>query len=381
MTNLKALMERREELRQNMETLVNAADTECRAMTEEETAQFDAAESEIRAIDATIEREERTRGVSNLPAPTDAEERAAAEESAFVDYVMGRVSELRAGEQNLTMANNGAIIPTSIADRIVTAVRDRCPILSGATIYRVNGTLKVPVWGKANTTHDIAVGYQTEFTELTADSGKFTSVDLSGYLAGALTLIGNSVENNSVFNVTDFIINQMAEEIALFLEKELLNGTSGKATGALSTPTAVTAASATAITADELIELQAQVKQVYQANACWTMAPETFTSLKKLKDSNGRYLLQDDVTGEFPYRLLGKPVYLSDNMPKLAAGASAVLYGDYSGLSVNLREDISIQVLREKYATQHAIGVVAWFEFDSKVTDSQKLAVLNMKSA
>ena len=381
MTNLKALMERREELRQNMETLVNAADTECRAMTEEETAQFDAAESEIRAIDATIEREERTRGVSNLPAPTDAEERAAAEESAFVDYVMGRVSELRAGEQNLTMANNGAIIPTSIADRIVTAVRDRCPILSGATIYRVNGTLKVPVWGKANTTHDIAVGYQTEFTELTADSGKFTSVDLSGYLAGALTLIGNSVENNSVFNVTDFIINQMAEEIALFLEKELLNGTSGKATGALSTPTAVTAASATAITADELIELQAQVKQVYQANACWTMAPETFTSLKKLKDSNGRYLLQDDVTGEFPYRLLGKPVYLSDNMPKLAAGASAVLYGDYSGLSVNLREDISIQVLREKYATKHAIGVVAWFEFDSKVTDSQKLAVLNMKSA
>lgn len=381
MTNLKALMERREELRQNMETLVNAADTECRAMTEEETAQFDAAESEIRAIDATIEREERTRGVSNLPAPTDAEERAAAEESAFVDYVMGRVSELRAGEQNLTMANNGAIIPTSIADRIVTAVRDRCPILSGATIYRVNGTLKVPVWGKANTTHDIAVGYQTEFTELTADSGKFTSVDLSGYLAGALTLIGNSVENNSVFNVTDFIINQMAEEIALFLEKELLNGTSGKATGALSTPTAVTAASATAVTADELIELQAQVKQVYQANACWTMAPETFTSLKKLKDSNGRYLLQDDVTGEFPYRLLGKPVYLSDNMPKLAAGASAVLYGDYSGLSVNLREDISIQVLREKYATQHAIGVVAWFEFDSKVTDSQKLAVLNMKSA
>lgn len=381
MANLKALMERREELRQNMETLVNTADTECRAMTEEETAQFDAAESEIRAIDATIEREERTRGVSNLPAPTDAEERAAAEESAFVDYVMGRVSELRAGEQNLTMANNGAIIPTSIADRIVTAVRDRCPILSGATIYRVNGTLKVPVWGKANTTHDIAVGYQTEFTELTADSGKFTSVDLSGYLAGALTLIGNSVENNSVFNVTDFIINQMAEEIALFLEKELLNGTSGKATGALSTPTVVTAASATAITADELIELQAQVKQVYQANACWTMAPETFTSLKKLKDSNGRYLLQDDVTGEFPYRLLGKPVYLSDNMPKLAAGASAVLYGDYSGLSVNLREDISIQVLREKYATQHAIGVVAWFEFDSKVTDSQKLAVLNMKSA
>ena len=63
----------------------------------------------------------------------------------------------------------------------------------------------------------------------------------------------------------------------------------------------------------------------------------------------------------------------------IAAGAKAILYGDYSGLSTNIREDISIEVLREKYATQHAIGVVSWFEFDSKVTDNQKLAVLTMK--
>lgn len=58
-----------------------------------------------------------------------------------------------------------------------------------------------------------------------------------------------------------------------------------------------------------------------------------------------------------------------------------MLYGDYSGLSVNFRENISIQVLREKYATQHAIGVVSWFEFDSRVTNNQKLAALVQKSA
>ena len=103
-------------------------------------------------------------------------------------------------------------------------------------------------------------------------------------------------------------------------------------------------------------------------------------SIKKLKDQTNRYLLQDDVTGEFPYRLLGKPVYLSDNMPAMASGAKAILYGDYSGLSVNFRENISVQILREKYATQHAIGVVSWFEFDAKVTDNAKLAVLTMKT-
>ena len=108
------------------------------------------------------------------------------------------------------------------------------------------------------------------------------------------------------------------------------------------------------------------------------MHPDTFVSIKKLKDGNNRYLLQDDFTGEFSYRLLGKPVYISDNMPKIESGTKAVLYGDLSGLSVNMRENVQIQILQEKYATQHAVGVVAWFEFDSKVTDEQKLAVLTM---
>lgn len=381
MKNLKALMEKRDELKQKMEDLVQAADTEKRAMSEEETAEFDAAEREIRAIDETVEREERARRIDQKAVPSDKEERAAAEERAFADYILGRSAELRAGEQNMSMNNNSAIIPTTIADRVIRAVKDRCPILARATVYNVKGTLKVPVWGKANTTHDITVGYQTEFTDITADSGQFTSVDLGGYLAGALTLIGKSVENNGAFSVVDFIVNQMADEIAVWLEGQLLVGTGASAAqGATATTNTLTAASATAITADELIDLQAKVKQAYQANACWIMNPATFTLIKKLKDANNRYLLQDDVTGEFPYRLLGKPVFLSDNMPAAAASAKAVLYGDCSGLSVNFRENISIEVLREKYATQHAIGVVSWFEFDSKVTDNQKLAVLTMKA-
>ena len=379
MKNLKALLEKRAEYQQTMDSLVNTADTENRAMTEEEVAQFDAAEKELRAIDETIAREERARSITKKTAPTTEEERAAAEEQEFADYVMGKIGEMRAGEQNVTMANNGAIIPTSIANRIIKAVKDRCPILRGATVYNVKGVLKVPVWGKANSTHDIAVGYQAEFTEITADSGKFTSVDLGGYLAGALTLIGRSVENNGSFSVVDFIVNQMADEIATWIEGQLLNGTgTNAAQGALNTTNVKTAAAAAAITADELIELQAKVKQAFQANACWTMHPETFAAVKKLKDRNDRYLLQDDITGAFPYRLLGKPVHLSDNMPQMAASAKAILYGDYSGLSVNFRENISIEVLREKYATMHAIGVVSWFEFDAKVTDSQKLAVLTM---
>lgn len=384
LVNEKAYLERREGVITQLQALVDACGAETRAFTQEEQTQYETLMGELNGIDGMLKVADETRAVADWTPAAGQEDKEALEERAFADYVLGKSAELRTGEQNVTMSNNGAIIPTSIANKIIKAVYDLCPILSGATRYHIKGTLKVPVWGKSGTDskHDIAVGYQQEFTELTADAGKFTSVDLDGYLVGALVLIGRSVENNSAFSVTSFIVSQMAEEIARWLEKELLTGSgTSAAQGALNTTTAMTTASSTAITADELIELQASIKQANQNRACWTMNPSTFTALKKLKDGNNRYLLQDDITGAFPYRLLGKPVYLSDNMPAMAAGNKAVLYGDYSGLSVNLRENISIQILREKYATQHAIGVVAWLEFDSRITDNAKLAALVMKAA
>ena len=381
--NIKALEEKRDAILDALQQQVESAVAESRALTDEEISGQSEKMKEVDRLNTTIQtaRDTERRQVMDHKAEhrSAEDDTAAREERAFVDYVRGVKAEMRSGEQNLTMANAAAVIPTTIANRIITAVSDRCPILAGATRYNLSGNVKVPVWGNANSTHNIAVGYQTEFTEITADSGAFTSVDLSGYLAGALTLIGRSVINSATFDVTSFIVNQMSEAIATWLEGQLLIGTgSSAAQGATATTNTMTAAGGTAVTADELIELQAMVKQAYQTNACWTMSPATFTAIKKLKDGNNRYLLQDDITGDFPYRLLGKPVYLSDNMPNMEASQNAILYGDYPGLSVNFRENIGIEVLREKYATQHAIGVIGWFEFDSKVTDSQRLAVLKM---
>lgn len=377
--NTKQLYEKLNELKAENRSLAETAVTETRDFNEQEKADFAARSAEIERLEETIKM------IENIPVETETravevvEDIAVIEERAFADYIMGKATEMRSGEQNVTMANNAAIIPTTIANRIIKEVKDRCPILAGATVYNVKGTLKIPVWGNANTSHNIAVGYQAEFTAVTADAGKFTSVDLGGYLAGALTLVGKSVQNNGAFNVVDFVVSQMAEEIAIWIEGQLLTGTgSSAAQGATATTNGITAAGTAAVTADELISLQAKVKQAYQGNSCWTMHPDTFVAIKKLKDTTNRYLIQEDFSSEFPYRLLGRPVYLSDNMPTMAASAKAILYGDYSGLAVNFRENIGIEVLRERYADLHAIGVLGFFEFDSKVADTQKLAVLTM---
>lgn len=382
---LKALMEKRNDKVTELQGIVDAAKAEERAMNDEEVAKFDALSKEVEGIDKTIKAEERARGLEIMENKDEKKDLTVAqiEERAFENYVKrqcGIFVEERSGEQNFDTTNNGALVPTTIANRVISTVKEMCPIFAKAHIYNVKGTLKIPVYGLANTTHDISVGYQAEFTDITADAGQFTSVDLGGFLAGALSLVGKSVINNSGINVVDEIIKQMATKIALFLEKELLNGTTSYATGALATTNTMNAGSTSAITADNLIDLQAKVPQVYQANACWTMAPATFKAIKKLKDGNGQYLLQNDFSQAFPYTLLGKPVFLSENMPAIGSAAKAVLYGDYSGLAVNLREDVSIQILLEKYATQHAVGIVSWFEFDSEVEDHQKLATLVMSA-
>jgi HK97 family phage major capsid protein len=100
-----------------------------------------------------------------------------------------------------------------------------------------------------------------------------------------------------------------------------------------------------------------------------------------LKSTTGYYLLNDDVSSPFGTTLLGKPVYVSDNMEDMAAGKTAIYYGDLTGLATKFSEEMNIEVLREKYATQHAVGVVGWFEFDAKVEDAQKIAKLVMASA
>ena len=385
---MKKLIELRNKKRAELQSMLDAVKAEERAFTDEETAAFDALEAEIKSLDATIEKEERAQGISERHVPETAPKgeqltQEQIEERAFTDFLNGKITEMRAGEQNVDWTNNnGAVIPTTIAKRIIDAVVDICPILAGADVYHEKGVLKIPKWTKANTTHDVTVGYATEFTPLTADGGKFASVDLGGYLAGALVLVGKSVINSAAVNVTEFVIRKIAEKAAQFLEGELLKGSgSSAAQGAVKTTNVVTTGTALTIGLDDLIALQSAVKQAHQKKACWTMTPATFTVIKQLKDGDNRPLIQPDVSSEFPYRLLGKPVYLSDNMDEIGGNKLAVLYGDYSGLSVNFREDIGIEVLREAYHTQHAIGIDCWFEFDSKVTDEQKLAVLKVKAS
>ena len=385
---LKALTEQRAEKQNEMETLLNTVKSEERAFTPEESELFKKLESEIGLINETISAITKGRELTEEPKEDEPEcdkevddeeqeneERAMQEEKAFEKYIRGILAEERA-EVNLTKGENGSVIPVSIAKKIIKKAYDISPILEKSTKYNVKGKLEIPYYSETSTAK-VNMAYATEFTSLESNIGKFTNIELTGFLAGALAKISKSLVNNSDFNIVNEVINIMAEAIALFVEKELIHGTKDKVEGLKNgVKLEVKTASQNAITADEIIKTKRKVKQRFQKNAIWIMSPETLTAVALLKDANDRYLLQDDLTNDFSYTLLGKPVYESDNMDEIGAGKTPIFYGDISGLATKFVEELEMEVLREKYADQHAVGVVAWMEFDAKVEDAQKIAKL-----
>ena len=379
--DLKSLTEQRADLVQQMKELTSTAETEKRAFSPEEDTQFDELDKQIKALDSTIEKMERARDMKlNITSTEKHEEleKEELEERAFAAFIRGEKLQERA-DVNLTAGDNGAVIPTSIAQKIIKKVVDICPIYQLATRYNVGGTLSIPYYDEE--TQSIEMAYATEFTELESTSGKFGSIELKGFLAGALSKVSKSLVNNSQFDITSFVVTAMAEAISKWIEKELLHGTADKVDGLSTVKQTVTAAASAAITADELIDLQETVPDVYQGSCIWIMNKKTRTAIRKLKDNDGNYILNKDATSRWGYTLFGKDVYTSDSMPEMAAGKTAIYYGDMSGLAVKLSEDVSIEVLREKFATQHAIGVVGWIEIDSKVENAQKIAKLVMKAS
>lgn len=383
--NLKKLEEERAQVETDINKMVDdlEADEKRAAFTDDEMKKYNELVSKRQNIEGTIKAIEDRRAEENKnKVPKDKKEKEKknqeeAEERAFANYIRGTVEER--ADVNLTTGDNGAVIPSTIANKIIKKVHDICPIYQLATKYNVGGTLNIPYYDEDSKT--ITMAYATEFSELESTSGKFKSIELKGFLAGCLSKISKSLINNSQFDIVSFVVQAMSESISRWIENELLNGTTDKVAGLSTVIGGVTAASETEITADELIDVQEEVPDDYQADAIWIMSKATRKAIRKLKDGDGNYLLNKDATSKWGYTLFGKDVYTSEKMSDMAGGKTAIYYGDMSGLAVKLSENVSIEVLREKFATQHAIGVVGWIEIDSKVENAQKITKLTMKAS
>lgn len=188
---------------------------------------------------------------------------------------------------------------------------------------------------------------------------------------------------DSAFDMEALLNDLFGERLGRIANQVLTVGTGTNQPNGIVTASGVgkTAASATAIDPDELIDLVHSVDPAYRASPkCrWQFNDNTLAAIRKLKDGNGNYLWQmgDVRTGE-PSTILGFGYSVNQAMDDIAAGAKPIIFGDHSRYVVRKVRGFSVLTLRERYAENFQIGMVGFKRFDGELLNNNAVKHLAM---
>ena len=171
----KKLMEKRQELVDEMVSLRATAENEGRAFTEEEDSRFKEIEAEIGRVDNSLRAIDAARNLQAEPESTPEKKRAEEQESveeietrAFANIIRQRA------DANIEKAPNGAVIPKTIINKIIDQVKDLSPLFRMSTHFDIRGKVAIPYVDSAN--DNIAVAYASEFVDLQAKDTKLLAI-------------------------------------------------------------------------------------------------------------------------------------------------------------------------------------------------------------
>mgnify|MGYP002581106450 CR=1 FL=1 len=279
-------------------------------------------------------------------------------------------------------ADGGYLVPEEYDSRLIEALEEENIFRQLAKIIQTSsGDRKIPVVATKGT----ASWIDEEGAYLESDDS-FGQVSIGAYKLGTMIKVSEELLNDSAFDLESYISREFARRIGAKEEESFFTGDgTGKPLGVLAetggAEVGVTAASATAITADELIDLFYSLKAPYRRNAVWVLNDSTIKAIRKLKDNQGQYLWQPSLTAGAPDLLLGKPVRTSAYMPAIAADAKTITFGDFSYYWIADRQGRSFKRLNELYAATGQVGFLASQRVDGKLILPEAIKVLAQKSA
>lgn len=278
-----------------------------------------------------------------------------------------------------TDADGGYLVPEDFERDIVTALTEENVIRSLAKVITTQHERKIPV----ATGHSTAQ-WTAENAAYTESNPTFGQKQIDAFKLTDLARVSVELLQDSAFDIEDYLMKEFARAFGIAEEEAFCVGTgTNQPTGIFTAnggTVGVETASASAITADELISLVYALKSPYRKNAKFLMNDSTISAIRKLKDQNGAYLWQPSLQAGQPDRLLGYDLYTSPYVPTMAASAYTVAFGDFKNYWIGDRAGRTVQRLNELYATNGQIGYVATERVDGKVILPEGIQLLQMKS-
>lgn len=277
-------------------------------------------------------------------------------------------------------SSGGYLVPEEYDTRLIQGLTDENILRKLGTIIKTSGEHKINIAGTKPAAAWIEEGEALSFGDAT-----FNQVILDAYKLHVAVKVTEELLYDNAFGLENYLIDQFAKALANAEEDAFLNGNGeGKPLGIFAASgggeVAVTTASSTAITYDEIVNLVYALKRPYRKNAKFILNDQTIATLRKLKDGNGQYIWQPALQAGEPDRLLGYEVLTSAYVPNIEAGAAVIAFGDFSYYNIGDRGVRSFAELKELFAGNGMIGFVAKERVDGKLVLPEAVKILKIKA-
>lgn len=371
-------------------------------LSEEDTATYDKMEQDVMNLGKEIERLERQAAIDaelSKATSTPLTGKPGAKMGKDETEKTGRASDEYKGSfwnamrvkapmpsvlnalQEGTDSEGGYLVPDEFERTLVEALEEENVFRTLAHVIRTSsGDRKIPVVASKG-----SASWVDEEGAYQESDDAFSQVSIGAYKLGTMIKVSEELLADSVFDLEAYISKEFARRIGAREEESFFNGDGkGKPLGILAAAggaeVGVTAASATAITADEVIDLFYSLKAPYRKNAVWLLNDATVKQIRKLKDTTGQYLWQPSLVAGTPDTILGRPVNTSAFMPTAAAGAKTIAFGDFKYYWIADRQGRTFKKLSELYAANGQVGFMGTQRVDGKLILPEAIKVLQQKS-
>ncbi|EPV2040900.1 phage major capsid protein, partial [Escherichia coli] len=328
MKKLIELRQQKNALKNQMRSLLEKADSENRSLNAEEGKQFDELRAKADALDTEISRLESVADEERSKPGTGIQKLSSDELRNYI--VTGDVRSLSTSTDS--GRDGGYTVIPELDREVMRQLQDDSVMRVIATVK----TAKSNEFQKLVSTGGATVGRGTEGSARSeTNTPKIERVTIKLNPIYAYPKTTQEILDFSEVDILGWLSSEIADTFASTEEDDFVNGDgNGKPKGfmaytraatsdktrAFGTIEKIVAASGTAITADELIDILYKLKAKYRKNAVWVMNSGTAGTLQKLKNENGDYIWRDSLKEGAPDMLLGRPVYCLESMPDIGAG-------------------------------------------------------------
>lgn len=345
-----------------------------------EEERLDKAIAEIDAM-AEEKREEQFRASATVVSTADDKQDAYREE--FRSWLKSKSVDMRAVtdfQNEGTSADGGYLAPNDFYANIIKKRDALSVVRKVATVLNIDRSLNLPVEGTDLSVEWLAEGATPNLTKQAFVQKTLTLRKLSGTVG-----ITEELMDDSAIDIEAYVYDKLSRKFVQAEDDAFINGTAAnnKPVGILQSGITTTrTASASAVTADEVMEFFGSLGEEYANYGSWIISPAFRTALMKMTTgTGGNYIWQPSMRDDVPDMILGKPAYVSGYVgDSIAASKFLAIFGDLSYYYIGDKAGISMT----KYDTRITNG--AWtlraVERTSGVlTDSNAVKILQCKAS